>query len=697
MLSSCGGGSVNATAHNSETCPSGGVCAGSDKTVRVRSNGSNQLAQPAFLDGVAYGGGSFVLVGGESTIATSPDGATWTSAVTTNVNDNLTGIAYGVAIGGNIVNVNGININRVIGTSIFVAIGLGGQIYTSFDGKNWTLSLNAVSNMYNTEDLRGITYGVIAGNGTFVAVGNNGSIMTSSDYGNSWNYATAIGTQNALFAVTAANNGTFVAVGESGTIITSIDGTTWVPQTSNTPNSLYAITYDYATQKFVAVGENGTIVTSTDASGTNWVAQSVGSGSDTLTGVVYSYGLLVAIAENNGGTLWTSTDGSSWSSTTITGYNGNLYGITANAAGQIVVVGESGNTLVSPPGMNYTFSQKNDTGSISTDLHDAIYVGSDTFIMVGADGIYQYNYTPLANGGNITPRYTASPDNFSAIESGNGMLIAVGSGGIIARSIDNGATWSPESSGVTADLNHVAYASGGAFPGFVAGGGNATYGSGVVLYSTDGIIWQQISQMSQINGGLPTWCPVNNTLGIASNNSYFVTLEEYDPKNFQLASLVSGDPLGDGWNWSCGNSWPSVAGATTLNSLFYALSQFVTVGNNGQIFTSPTGLNPSANDLAWTQAQSSNVQQNLYKGAVSGASAAAPSGTAMIIVGDNGTIDISDNGSIWYATQEKNNLGGLITSPLYGVACGSDNVCVVVGAGGNIGVANTTPQAINLQ
>ncbi|MGC8967977.1 MAG: hypothetical protein ACP5JV_06590 [Thermus sp.] len=62
------------------------------------------------LYGVAYGNGTFVAVGWDGTILTSPDGVNWT-ARTSGTSNNLNAVTYG----------NG----------TFVVVGLGGTILTS--------------------------------------------------------------------------------------------------------------------------------------------------------------------------------------------------------------------------------------------------------------------------------------------------------------------------------------------------------------------------------------------------------------------------------------------------------------------------------------------------------------------------------------------------------------------------------------
>ena len=96
-----------------------------------------------------FGKGTYVVVGQQSTILTSPDGTTWTnrnSGTTTGTGD----VAYG----------NG----------TFVIVGLGGTILTSEDGITWTPRASGTSANFG---------GVHFLNSQFITVGDRATIATS--------------------------------------------------------------------------------------------------------------------------------------------------------------------------------------------------------------------------------------------------------------------------------------------------------------------------------------------------------------------------------------------------------------------------------------------------------------------------------------------------------------------------------------
>ncbi len=136
-----------------------------------------------YLNGIAYGNGTFVAVGGQGAMTTSPDGFTWTPG---NSGTSLT--------------LNG----AAFGQNTFVVVGEGGNIFTSPDGFDWTPRASGT-----TANLHHIAYEY----GAFAAVGDDGTILVSYN-GIDWSPHTS-GTSFDLFGV-AAGKGTFIAGGNFG-------------------------------------------------------------------------------------------------------------------------------------------------------------------------------------------------------------------------------------------------------------------------------------------------------------------------------------------------------------------------------------------------------------------------------------------------------------------------------------------------
>jgi hypothetical protein len=91
----------------------------------------------------------------------------------------------------------------------------------------------------------------------FVAVGYGGAVVLSND-GKSWQSQNS-GTTSDLYAV-AWSGSELVAVGKGGVTLTSPDGITWTQENSGTTNDINAVMW--SGNNFVAVGYQGMVLTS---------------------------------------------------------------------------------------------------------------------------------------------------------------------------------------------------------------------------------------------------------------------------------------------------------------------------------------------------------------------------------------------------------------------------------------------------
>ena len=215
------------------------------------------------LTSVIFDGTHFVALGFDGSIITSSDSVTWKTATAVNAGQDLNGsIAYG----------NG----------TYVVVGAGGYIATNNTGSSNPGTTNPSSTISDIitgawvarDSKTGLDlYGVAYVNGDFIAVGAQGTLLTSHD-GVTWTPRNT-GTGNDLWQV-AYGAGTYVAVGDSGTIVSSADSATWTKQTSPTANSLYAI-YFGGNDTFVAAGDLGTIAYSTSGADGSWTLTAAGS------------------------------------------------------------------------------------------------------------------------------------------------------------------------------------------------------------------------------------------------------------------------------------------------------------------------------------------------------------------------------------------------------------------------------------
>jgi len=294
----------------------------------------------------------------------------------------------------------------------FAAVGAGGAIITSVDGKTWSVPTSVPPGL---PDLYAVTGNAVYLNNPaapgllWIAVGAGGASVYSYD-GISWVAGGASNaTSNSLRSITHSGSA-FIAVGDYGTIVSTSDGINWVLQTSGTSVNLLGVTHG---NFYTAVGENGTILTSSTGAAGTWVAQPTGTPppppltSQTLRQVA-SYGnITVAVGDND--TIVTSIDnGRNWTlqQPNLPGAP-NLVGVAVEfqvaAPGtaidqvigavpytQFVAVDSSGNAYTSVNGVNWfgPFS----TGISCTSCMNALVSSGFGYVAAGNAGATAYAF-----------------------------------------------------------------------------------------------------------------------------------------------------------------------------------------------------------------------------------------------------------------------------------------------------------------
>lgn len=271
--------------------------------------------------------GSFAAVGAGGAIYISTDGKTWVS--TTTPPSGFTTDLY--AVTGYAANQN----NPGNPALRWVAVGAGGASIYSTDGNTWAVGRDLATPP--NPALRSLTHAA----GTFFAVGDAGTILSSTD-GITWTSHTS-GTTNNLNGVTHAT--IYVAVGDSGTILISSDGNTWTTKPPTTPitSNLRQVTFFGSTYGsiYVAVGDAGTVVTSIDG-GTTWVTQTALAGTQNLVSVASEFQAVAnAVADTSLGFISTAQfvaiDSSGNAYTSVNGYTW-LGPISTNTSGLNAIV-----------------------------------------------------------------------------------------------------------------------------------------------------------------------------------------------------------------------------------------------------------------------------------------------------------------------------------------------------------------------
>ncbi len=484
-------------------------------------NWHNALTQGYDLLAVTYGDNIFVAVGTGGSILTSPDGRTWTSRSSGTTSDLR---------------------RAACGNGTFVAVGDAGIILTSLDGETWTKQTVGDN----------ILYGVTYGDGTFVAVGDAGIILTSRD-GASWT-SQGSGTARDLIGVTYGN-GIFVTVGGNGIILTSPNGNTWTTRNSDTTLDLDGVAYGNGV--FMIVGPTamdvGTCLLSSD--GVVWVDETLilmktsSSWLPPCYGVSYLNGkFVVQGADRVGSFISTSSNGTVWNnrSTDID----NLINATAYGYGTYVAVGQYGAILTSPDGSTWT----SQTPAATSSLRGVAY-GNGLFVAVSTDRSPAGSILTSPDGAAWTSRNSGVNNSLLGVCYGGGTFTAVGLRGAILTSPD-GVHWTGSNTDTTSDLYGIAYGNGA----FVAVGDDGT-----ILSSLDGDTWtKQTSGTTDV------------IYGIAYGNGAFVAV------GWGGTILTSGD----GATW-----FTQVPGTTyaTLDGVAYGNGAFVAVGDD-TVFESGTHL-----------------------------------------------------------------------------------------------------------
>ena len=294
-----------------------------------------------------------------------------------------------------------------------------------------------------------------------------------------WSAATS-GTTNNLNGGYLLDSGVAFVVGDAGTILKSTDaGMTWSPLTSGTTNALHDVYFFDATQG-LAVGEQGLILRTTDG-GAGW--QGVTSGvKDTLRAVSFS-GVNGISAGDSQDILYSTDSGSSWQIGQSGFFGPPLLGahMLSSTAGFV-----AGQNAVFQPWVGNTTD-----GGASWDFHpfyfdqkeggctDVFFFDVNTGVASGIVFDGQGAIARTTDGG--TDWSTSLFDqglqgvDFPIITSG----FAVGSVGEILHSTDAGITWADQTSGTSANLNDVSFAS-DALRGIAVGD------SGTILWTANG-------------------------------------------------------------------------------------------------------------------------------------------------------------------------------------------------------------------
>ena len=350
-------------------------------------------------------------------------------------------------------------LDRIIMVSgkILLASGESGTLVRSTDnGATWVVVREGTK-----DDLTTIVAGL---DGSLVAVGGQGAILRSIDKGNQWVVVNSHTTQD-LSGIILAPDHSLLVWGGKGFIARSVtNGESWTVVKSGTKNQLNsaAVGYDGV---IVVVGEKGTVLRSTD-SGVSWLQAKdrlalirKSSGIELTRVDVAPDGEFIAFAAGNT-VVSSSNHGEHWHAGYI-----NLFmpkGIAFLSQKTLFVVGADAIVRSTDFGKTWSVVWKSADNQIQYQFNGIIQTDGGRLIAIGETGLAHLHDSE--NGVILTSTDSgqhwatvSEPDgalNMLSILSRNS-LVAVGNGGTMLRSTDDGATWTGLDSGTNSNLNSV--------------------------------------------------------------------------------------------------------------------------------------------------------------------------------------------------------------------------------------------------
>jgi len=526
-----------------------------------------------------------------------------------------------------------------VSTSLVVAVGDNGAIYTSPDGVTWTPRSSGSNNW-----LRSVTYS--SSEGLFVTVGEAGSIVTSPN-GVTWTKRTS-GTTAHLNRVVWTGL-VFIALGESGVVLTSANGTSnWRTVSTGTTSHLTGGAVDNLRQT-AAVGAGVVLIDTTLGRGQNWNNEvdpnrispppaatyysAVWDGSQFVLGG--RTGLLVTGRRSGFSYNWSALTNPTrswlWDITQATAYGTNISASLTN--GNVVLsTNRTTNTFYSAVGQGAALLQSENgigwlTALAPANATDVVYLGvagnEQLLVAVGSGGaiaISQPEYQPFittnrfTNGAVVTQVVLTNDINTLGLAWGastskvtsdlqgvcisDGLVVVSGANGTLLTSLD-AKTWTPRTSPRSTFLSSLAHSS----RGFVGVGD-----LGTLLHSTDGLQWTDHS-MATTNWIYRVRWLGDRFVAVGQNGLLLTSADgkSWDPQTSGVTAWLNDVIRVDGTFYAVGTQGTVLASPDTLNwgpvdsitgKSLYGLSvrngQLIAVGAEGVILRAQAGAFPSA-------------------------------------------------------------------------------------------------------
>jgi len=512
-------------------------------------------------------------------------------------------------------------LDLIVASEIAAQVGDAGTIYIQRTDERWAPAVSGVTNY-----LRGVA---MLGD-RFVVVGESGCILWSDD-GNYFYPATISPMTTDWFEGVTASAQRAITVGDYGSIYTSTNGTSWTQATSGTAQWLRGVAFGNGA--YVAVGENGTILRSTG--GTSWSPVTSGT-TEHLNRVRYlgqaAAGQFYAVG-NNGVVLTSPTGAAPWS-TLASGSTNNLYDVALNDTG-LLVVGDQ--EIRFRPAGSATWTDH--ITALPTNAPPAwVYLSAsgntNRWLVAGRTGLL---IEGKQNSGSDYS-WQLSPDSSHAwlwdVTVQNGIYVAVGDLATIQTSLD-GILWAREVVplphtntvllGVGGNTNQV-LAVGNAGNVLISYAGLTNMivtnhvGTNLVVTNSTfealGLVWTNIPSFTtnnlqgiDVTEGLSIVTGASGIIFTSPDGTNWI--QQTSPTANFISSVVIGPNAcvavgGQGTllrGDTTGQNWTSIPLGITdwLYRARWSGDQFVVVGQNGRIYTSPDATNWTARSSGTTR------------------------------------------------------------------------------------------------
>ena len=290
-----------------------------------------------------------------------------------------------------------------------------------------------------------------------VAVGQSGYIIYSTNGGTGWTEVHP--TSQELNSVSFSGS-TVIALGSK--VVRSTDsGVSWA-EVYSAPSVLKKATASFIDATTVlAVGAGGTIVRNTNSGAAPEWAQVDGGvpPNRDLNAISFSGNIVVTVGDRAGGPATTpynivrnNSKGAPGSWSNVGPASGtDLYEVAFIGANTVVAVGKDGvilrSTLSGQTGSWSTPTVDNNPGE---DLN-ILAVNGTSVVATGTNGVIMYSH----NSGADWDRASVTNDpgqTLNAVAASSSLMVAVGTGGTILSSTNNGTTWTPQTSPTGVDL-----------------------------------------------------------------------------------------------------------------------------------------------------------------------------------------------------------------------------------------------------